>query len=75
MMDVLIERQMKKLQSKARFIREFWQAFEAEKEELGMLKEEILAERLALTTSKTRGKQTRNSFFASKNLIQELNNF
>jgi hypothetical protein len=40
---------MRKLEHKAAFLRQFWDGFETEKRELKLGKEEILAERVALS--------------------------
>ena len=43
---------MKKLEAKARFMRQFWSAFDREKHDLGLIREELLAERVALSVLK-----------------------
>lgn len=40
---------MKKMEHKADFMREFWQTFELEKKDMQLVREELLAERVALT--------------------------
>ena len=44
---------MKKLQHKAKFLREFWNNFEVEKKDLLLIREETLAERVALSVLKS----------------------
>jgi vacuolar-type H+-ATPase subunit H len=47
--DTLVYHQMRKLEHKAKFIREFWQSYELERRDMQMAKEELLAERVALS--------------------------
>lgn len=44
---------MKKLEHKAKFMREFWQSFELEKRDMILTREELMAERVALTVLKS----------------------
>lgn len=48
-LDQVLYYQMKKLEHKAAFMREFWQTFELERKDMQMVREELLAERVALT--------------------------
>jgi SWIRM-associated region 1 len=48
-LDDVIYQQMRKLEHKATFLRQFWTCFESEKRELKLGKEELLAERVALS--------------------------
>ena len=69
---------MKKLEHKAEFMRQFWQCFELEKNDLVKVREELLAERVALSVLRSnvgdiKGSQTEkvltaNEFSASTNL-------
>lgn len=69
---------MQKLEHKAKFLRDFWKTFEVEKSELSLMKEEALAERVALTVLKSGEiKNTQaekalisNEFSASNSLIK-----
>lgn len=45
--------QLKKLEHKVKFLREFWTNYEVEKGDLSLIKEEALAERVALTVLKS----------------------
>jgi hypothetical protein len=40
---------MRKLEHKAQFMRQFWQAFELERRDIYLAREELLAERVALS--------------------------
>ena len=60
-MDNIIYDQMKKVESKAQFIRQFWQAFEMEKSDIQRVREEVISERVALTVLRSgdvKGSQT-----------------
>ncbi len=48
-LDNAIYLQMRKLEHKAKFMRQFWQAFELERKDLYLAREEIMAERVALS--------------------------
>lgn len=48
-LDQVLYYQMKKMEHKAQFMREFWQTFELEKKDMQLVREELLAERVALT--------------------------
>ena len=58
-LDNAIYYQMRKLEHKARFIREFWQSFEIEQRDMLLTREELLAERVALSVLK--GGELRNT--------------
>jgi hypothetical protein len=52
---------MKKLEHKAKFLREFWTSFELDKKDIELSREELLAERVALSvirSGETKGTQT-----------------
>jgi len=52
---------MKKLEHKAKFLREFWTSFELDKKDMELSREELLAERVALSvirSGETKGTQT-----------------
>jgi hypothetical protein len=53
MLNIALNAQLKKLEHKVKFLREFWQNFELEKRDLTLLKEEALAERAALSILKS----------------------
>jgi len=46
-LDDILYQQMKKLEHKAKFLRQYWQGFDSERRELKLAKEELLAERFA----------------------------
>lgn len=48
-LDNAIYNQMRKLEHKAQFLRQFWQSFELERRDIYLAREEILAERVALS--------------------------
>lgn len=48
-LDEVLYHQMKKLEHKAAFLRQFWSGFDSERRELKLGKEELLAERVALS--------------------------
>jgi len=48
-LDNAIYHQMRKLEYKAQFMRQFWQAFELERRDLYLAREELMAERVALS--------------------------
>jgi len=48
-LDDVLYHQMKKLEHKAAFLRQFWSGFDSERRELKLGKEELLAERVALS--------------------------
>ena len=60
-LDNVIYHQMKKLEHKAKFLREFWTSFELDKKDMELSREELLAERVALSvirSGETKGTQT-----------------
>lgn len=48
-LDDILYQQMRKLEHKSAFLRQFWSGFETEKREIKLGKEELLAERVALS--------------------------
>jgi hypothetical protein len=63
-----------------KFLREFWNIFEVEKKDLALVKEEALAERVALSVLKSgeaKGHQVEkilglNEFSSSKELLRDI---
>jgi len=59
-LDSAIYYQMKKLEHKAHFLREFWSSFDLDKRDMELTREELLAERVALSvirSGETKGTQ------------------
>ena len=52
-LDNMIYHQMKKLEHKAKFLREFWASFELDKKDMQLVREELLAERVALSVMRS----------------------
>jgi hypothetical protein len=48
-LDNTIYLQMRKLEHKAQFMKQFWQAFDLERRDLYLAREELMAERVALS--------------------------
>lgn len=44
---------MRKIEHKAKFMREFWKCFDLEKKDMSMVREELLAERVALSVMRS----------------------
>lgn len=81
MLNIVLYAQLQKLEHKLKFLREYWQIFEIEKRDLGLVKEEAMAERIALSMLKSgeaKGSSCEkmlglNEFAASKEMLRELN--
>ncbi|CDW80830.1 swi snf and rsc complex subunit ssr2 [Stylonychia lemnae] len=80
-LNLAIYYQQQKLEQKAKFLRDFWKIFEVEQNDLALIKEESLAERVALSVLKSgeiKGTQAErilasNEFTASNQQIRQLN--
>ena len=79
-LDSAIYYQMKKLEHKARFLREFWSSFDLDKRDMELTREELLAERVALSvirSGETKGTQAEkvlvgNDLTAVTSVIRQL---
>lgn len=80
-LNLAIYYQQQKLEHKAKFLHDFWKIFEVEQKDLQLMKEESMAERVALSVLKCgeiKGTQAEkilasNEFASSNQLIRQLN--